>query len=564
MNKWIYSFDRDIKDLDNPAKLIGNKGASLSLMTSLDLPVPEGFTITTDINHYYQKNNAFPEDFKEELLGNIKIVEKLSKSNFGSSKNPLLFSVRSGSERSMPGMLDTVLNVGFNRGVLEFFEKKGLSLFAWDTWRRFLHMFSHVVYRIEHFYFDEILDSYLLGAGLQFEKDLEVDDIKEICDQYLNLIEEKTGSPFPESADDQLWLAMRAVMKSWFNERAIDYRKINNIPENIGTAINIQRMVFGNLDEDSSTGVVFSRNPENGKRRLKGEYIIRSQGEDIVSGFKTPWVISTSDKKNSPSTLYSLEELLPNVYKDIKKFTKKLENYFSCIQDVEFTVESGKLWILQSRKATVNINAAVKIAIDMESEGLVSREDAILSLQVNKIKKLLTPIIDPNFKNEIITKGLPASSGVVTGKVVFDSKALKKFSNKNHNTILVLKETSPNDVNAMNQSTGVLTCQGGMTSHAAVVARGLNKTCVTGARDIKIDFDNKRFHCGGLFIVEGDIITINGGNGEVLIGDAPTKIPTLSEALLQIVKWSEEINKNKSEDIIGFLEETQEIIKKNK
>ena len=564
MNKWIYSFDRDIKDLDNPAKLIGNKGVSLSLMTSLDLPVPEGFTITTDINHYYQKNNAFPEDFEEELLGNIKIVEKLSKSNFGSSKNPLLFSVRSGSERSMPGMLDTVLNVGFNRGVLEFFEKKGLSLFAWDTWRRFLHMFSHVVYRIEHFYFDEILDSYLLGAGLQFEKDLEVDDIKEICDQYLNLIEEKTSSPFPESADDQLWLAMRAVMKSWFNERAIDYRKINNIPENIGTAINIQRMVFGNLDEDSSTGVVFSRNPENGKRRLKGEYIIRSQGEDIVSGFKTPWVISTSDKKNSPSTLYSLEELLPNVYKDIKKFTKKLENYFSCIQDVEFTVESGKLWILQSRKATVNINAAVKIAIDMESEGLVSREDAILSLQVNKIKKLLTPIIDPNFKNEIITKGLPASSGVVTGKVVFDSKALKNFSNKNHNTILVLKETSPNDVNAMNQSTGVLTCQGGMTSHAAVVARGLNKTCVTGARDIKIDFDNKRFHCGGLFIVEGDIITINGGNGEVLIGDAPTKIPTLSEALLQIVKWSEAINKNKSEDIIGFLEETQEIIKKNK
>ena len=564
MNKWIYSFDRDIKDLDNPAKLIGNKGVSLSLMTSLDLPVPEGFTITTDINHYYQKNNAFPEDFKEELLGNIKIVEKLSKSNFGSSKNPLLFSVRSGSERSMPGMLDTVLNVGFNRGVLEFFEKKGLSLFAWDTWRRFLHMFSHVVYRIEHFYFDEILDSYLLGAGLQFEKDLEVDDIKEICDQYLNLIEEKTGSPFPESADDQLWLAMRAVMKSWFNERAIDYRKINNIPENIGTAINIQRMVFGNLDEDSSTGVVFSRNPENGKRRLKGEYIIRSQGEDIVSGFKTPWVISTSDKKNSPSTLYSLEELLPNVYKDIKKFTKKLENYFSCIQDVEFTVESGKLWILQSRKATVNINAAVKIAIDMESEGLVSREDAILSLQVNKIKKLLTPIIDPNFKNEIITKGLPASSGVVTGKVVFDSKALKKFSNKNHNTILVLKETSPNDVNAMNQSTGVLTCQGGMTSHAAVVARGLNKTCVTGARDIKIDFDNKRFHCGGLFIVEGDIITINGGSGEVLIGDAPTKIPNLSEELLQIVKWSEAINKNKSEDIIGFLEETQEIIKKNK
>ena len=561
MNKWIYSFDSDIKHLDNPAKLIGNKGNSLSLMTSLGLPVPEGFTITTELNHHYEKNNTFPEGFKEELSENIKVVEKSSKSNFGSSKNPLLFSVRSGSERSMPGMLDTVLNIGFNRDVLEFFEKKDLSLFAWDTWRRFLHMFSHVVYRIEHFYFDEILDSYLLGAGLQFEKDLGVDDIKEICEQYLNLIEEKTGSPFPESADDQLWLAIKAVMKSWFNERAIDFRKINDIPENIGTAINIQRMVFGNLDEDSSTGVVFSRNPENGKRNLKGEYIIRSQGEDIVSGFKTPWVISTSDKKNSPSTLYSLEELLPGVYNDIKKFTGKLENYFSCIQDVEFTVESGKLWILQSRKATVNINAAVKIAIDMEKEGLISREDAILSLQVDKIKKLLTPVIDPNFDNEIITKGLPASSGVVTGKVVFDSKKLKNYSNKKHNTILVLKETSPNDVNAMNQSTGVLTCQGGMTSHAAVVARGLNKTCVTGARDIRIDFDNKRFHCGELFIFEGDIITINGGNGEVLVGDAPTKIPSLPETLLQIIKWSKVINKSKDEDIVAFLEETQKIIK---
>ena len=561
MNKWIYSFDSDIKHLDNPARLIGNKGNSLSLMTSLGLPVPEGFTITTELNHHYEKNNTFPEGFKEELSENIKIVEKSSKSNFGSSKNPLLFSVRSGSERSMPGMLDTVLNIGFNRDVLEFFEKKDLSLFAWDTWRRFLHMFSHVVYRIEHFYFDEILDSYLLGAGLQFEKDLGVNDIKEICDQYLNLIEEKTGSPFPESADDQLWLAIKAVMKSWFNERAIDFRKINNIPESIGTAINIQRMVFGNLDEDSSTGVVFSRNPENGKRKLKGEYIIRSQGEDIVSGFKTPWVISTSDKKNSPSTLYSLEELLPGVYNDIKKFTGKLENYFSCIQDVEFTVESGKLWILQSRKATVNINAAVKIAIDMEKEGLISREDAILSLQVDQIKKLLTPVIDPNFDNEIITKGLPASSGVVTGKVVFDSKKLKNYSNKKYNTILVLKETSPNDVNAMSQSTGILTCQGGMTSHAAVVARGLNKTCVTGARDIKIDLDNKRFHCGELFIFEGDIITINGGNGEVLVGDAPTKIPSLPETLLQIIEWSKVINKSEDEDMVAFLEETQKIIK---
>ena len=564
MNQWICSFDSDINDLDDPAKLIGNKGVSLSLMTSLGLPVPEGFTITTDLNHYFQKHDKFPSDFNEELNKNIKIVEKSSGAIFGSSKNPLLFSVRSGSQRSMPGMLDTVLNIGFNRDVLDFFENKGLSLFAWDTWRRFLHMFSHVVYKIEHFYFDEILDSYLLGAGLQFEKDLEVNDIKEICNQYLDLIEEKIGSPFPENVNDQLWLAIKAVMNSWFNERAIDYRKINSIPEDIGTAVNIQKMVFGNFDENSATGVVFSRNPENGDRKLKGEYIIRAQGEDIVSGFKTPWVISTIDKKNSPSTLYSLEELLPDVYRDIVKFTGKLENYFSCIQDVEFTIESKKLWILQSRKADVNIKAAVKIAIDMEKEGLISKKDAILSLQVDKITKLLTPIIDPNFKNEILTKGLPASSGVVTGKVVFDYLSLKNFRKNKRNTILVLKETSPNDVKAMNYSTGVLTCQGGMTSHAAVVARGLNKTCVTGARDIKIDFENKRFHCGGLFIVEGDIITINGGTGEVLFGEAPTVIPSLPESFLKIIKWSKEINKGKDNDLVSFLSETQKIIQKSK
>ena len=564
MNQWIYSFDSDINDLDDPAKLIGNKGVSLSLMTSLGLPVPEGFTITTDLNHYFQKYDKFPSGFNEELNKNIKIVEKSSSAIFGSSKNPLLFSVRSGSQRSMPGMLDTVLNVGFNRDVLDFFENKGLSLFAWDTWRRFLHMFSHVVYKIEHFYFDEILDSYLLGAGLQFEKDLEVNDIKEICDQYLDLIEEKIGSPFPENVNDQLWLAIKAVMNSWFNERAVDYRKINSIPEDIGTAVNIQKMVFGNFDENSATGVVFSRNPENGNRKLKGEYIIRSQGEDIVSGFKTPWVISTIDKKNSPSTLYSLEELLPDVYRDIDQFTGKLENYFSCIQDIEFTIESGKLWILQSRKAEVNIKAAVKIAIDMEKEGLISKKDAILSLQVDKVTKLLTPVIDPNFKNEILTKGLPASSGVVTGKVVFDYLTLKNFRKNKRNTILVLKETSPNDVKAMNDSTGVLTCQGGMTSHAAVVARGLNKTCVTGARDIKIDFENKRFHCGGVFVVEGDIITINGGTGEVLFGEAPTVIPSLPESFLKIIKWSKEINKGKDNDLVSFLSETQKIIQKSK
>ena len=561
MSKWIYSFDRDIKDLDNPSKLIGNKGISLNLMTKLNLPVPQGFTITTELNQYYQKHDSFPDDFKKELDEYIGVVEKSSNANFGSSVNPLLFSVRSGSEYSMPGMLDTILNVGFNTSTLEFFEKEGRGLFAWDTWRRFLHMFSHVVYKIEHFYFDEILDSYLLGAGLQFEKDLKIEDIKEICTQYLNLIEDRNGFPFPEDVDEQLWLSIKAVMNSWFNERAIDYRKINDIPERIGTAVNIQRMVFGNLDEKSSTGVIFSRNPENGKRKLKGEYIIRSQGEDIVSGFKTPWVVNTVDKVNSPSTLYSLEELFPTCYEQLETISQKLENYFSCIQDIEFTIESEKLWILQSRRAETNIKASIIIAVDMVKENLISKKDAILSLKADKIEKLLIPIIDPNHRNEIITKGLPASSGVSSGKIVFDYLTLKNFIGNDENAILVLKETSANDVKAMHFSSGVLTCQGGMTSHAAVVARGLNKTCVTGARDIRIDSDNRRFHCGGMFYAEGDIITINGATGEVFNGYTPTIIPELPNPLLKILKWCEEINPVNYDNIVNFISETQDLLK---
>ncbi|MAC08446.1 MAG: pyruvate, phosphate dikinase, partial [Rhodobiaceae bacterium] len=296
MKKWIYSFNKNIDDVKNPAVLLGNKGIGLNLMTGLGLPVPQGFTILTSLNHYFQKNKSFPIEFENELAENILKLEEISNCKFGSTTNPLLLSVRSGSQKSMPGMLDTILNIGFNKKVLKFYEKQDKSLFAWDTWRRFLHMFSHVVYKIEHFYFDEILDSYLLGAGLQFEKDLEVNDIEEICNQYLILIEERIGRPFPEDVDEQLVLSIKAVMESWFNERAIDYRRINEIPDDFGTAVNIQRMVFGNLDDESATGVVFSRNPQDGKKRLKGEYIIRSQGEDIVSGFKTPWVISNVDK----------------------------------------------------------------------------------------------------------------------------------------------------------------------------------------------------------------------------------------------------------------------------
>ena len=442
MEKWIYSFNKNIDDVKNPAVLLGNKGVGLNLMTGLGLPVPQGFTILTSLNHYFQKNKSFPIEFENELAENISKLEEISNCKFGSTTNPLLLSVRSGSQKSMPGMLDTILNIGFNKKVLKFYEKQDKSLFAWDTWRRFLHMFSHVVYKIEHFYFDEILDSYLLGAGLQFEKDLEVNDIEEICNQYLILIEERIGKPFPEDVDEQLVLSIKAVMESWFNERAIDYRRINEIPDDFGTAVNIQRMVFGNLDDESATGVVFSRNPQDGKKRLKGEYIIRSQGEDIVSGFKTPWVISNVDKSESPSTILSLEEKFPDCYEKLEKFSKKLENYFSCVQDIEFTIEAKKLWILQSRRAESNIEASLVIYCDMVKEELITKKEAILSLDIEKIEKLLSPIIDPENKSEILTRGLPASLGVVSGFVVFDFESLIKLKNKKEKTILVLKETN--------------------------------------------------------------------------------------------------------------------------
>ena len=560
MEKWIYSFNKNIDDVKNPAVLLGNKGVGLNLMTGLGLPVPQGFTILTSLNHYFQKNKSFPIEFENELAENISKLEEISNCKFGSTTNPLLLSVRSGSQKSMPGMLDTILNIGFNKKVLKFYEKQDKSLFAWDTWRRFLHMFSHVVYKIEHFYFDEILDSYLLGAGLQFEKDLEVNDIEEICNQYLILIEERIGKPFPEDVDEQLVLSIKAVMESWFNERAIDYRRINEIPDDFGTAVNIQRMVFGNLDDESATGVVFSRNPQDGKKRLKGEYIIRSQGEDIVSGFKTPWVISNVDKSESPSTILSLEEKFPDCYKKLEKFSKKLENYFSCVQDIEFTIEAKKLWILQSRRAESNIEASLVIYCDMVKEELITKKEAILSLDIEKIEKLLSPIIDPENKSEILTRGLPASLGVVSGFVVFDFESLIKLKNKKEKTILVLKETNANDIKAMHASSGILTSQGGMTSHAAVVARGLGKTCVTGARDIKIDLDNKRFHCGGRFITEEELITINGENGEVYIGETPTIIPDLPSSLNEILNWCKEINNNEINNVLSFLKETKKII----
>ena len=562
MEKYIYSFNEIINEKIDPAEILGNKGSGLNLMTNLGLPVPQGFTISTRVNHYYQKNNSLPGDFKKELDKNIVNLEELSNSRLGSSKNPLLLSVRSGSQKSMPGMLDTILNIGFNKDVLIYFVDQDKALFAWDTWRRFLHMFSHVVFKIEHFYFDEILDSYLLGAGLQFEKDLEVNDLQEICNQYLQLIENRIGKPFPENANEQLNLSIKAVMESWFNERAIDFRKINEISDDFGTAVSIQRMVFGNLDDKSATGVVFSRNPKDGKKRLKGEYIIRSQGEDIVSGFKTPWVISNVDKEESPSTIFSLEEKFPNCYKELENYSKKLENYFSCVQDIEFTIESNTLWILQSRKAESNIEALLVISCDMVKEGLISKEEAILSLNIEKIEKLLSPIIDPKHENEILTKGLPASVGVISGVIVFDYDTLIEYTNKDNKTILVLKETSPNDVKGMHASSAILTTQGGMTSHAAVVARGLGKTCVTGARDIKIDTDNKRLYCGGKFLTEGDIITINGGNGDVFIGESPTIIPDLSESLKEIIGWCKKINTSKVSNIVDFINDTQKIIKK--
>jgi pyruvate,orthophosphate dikinase len=526
--KWVYTFEEGRADMKDQ---LGGKGANLAEMTNIGLPVPPGIIITTEAcNQFYLEGKQFPPGLEDQVREYIKILEEKTGKRFGDPANPLLVSVRSGAPISMPGMMDTVLNLGLNDDTVE-----GLAAaandrrFAMDCYRRFLNMFGDVVLGIEHVKFERILETQKDQAGVKFDNQLTAGHWQVVVEEYKKLIERETGRPFPQDPMEQLFKAIYAVFNSWNTDRAIVYRKVNKIPDDLGTAVNIQVMAFGNLGNDCGTGVAFTRNPSTGANELYGEYLINAQGEDVVAGIRTPQPIAT------------LKEEMPGVYQQFVETCRLLEKHYRNMQDIEFTIERGKLFILQTRNGKRTAQAAIKIAVDMVNEGLITREEAVMRVEAAQLDHLLHRRIDPNVKLEVIARGLPASPGAASGKVVFEADEAEKLGQEGHKVIMVRTETTPDDIHGIVQAQGILTSRGGMTSHAAVVARGMGKPCVCGCEAIRIDYDKEEFSVNGLIIKKGDIISIDGGTGQVILGEVPMIDPELSVEFQQLLEWADEI-----------------------
>ena len=548
MSIWVYDFDRKIKSGKTPLKnLLGGKGANLSEMIKIGLPVPPGFTISTEAcNEFYKSNQKYPKSLEKQVKTSIKNIEKKLKKNFGDKKNPLLVSVRSGARVSMPGMMDTVLNLGLNDETVQgLYKKTNNEKFAYDSYRRFIQMYSNVVLGVDHHNFEDLIEKYKLTKGVVLDTDLEASDWKELILNFREVIKEQTKKEFPQNVFEQLWGAIGAVFLSWKNQRAKTYRKLNNIPEEWGTAVNVQSMVFGNMGSNCATGVAFTRNPSTGDKNFYGEYLINAQGEDVVAGIRTPQNITLKARKESGSNEPSMEEAMPKVYQQLVKIYKKLEKHYKDMQDIEFTVENNKLWMLQTRSGKRTAKAAIKIAVDMVSEKLIKKEEALLRIDPKILDTLLHPTLDPKAQKNIIAKGLPASPGAASGKVIFTADEAEQLKSQSQKVILVRQETSPEDIHGMNAAEGILTCRGGMTSHAAVVARGMGKPCVSGVGNIQIDYENKEFKINDLVIKENDIITIDGSTGEVIKGEVPTIKPDMSGDFSTIMSWADNYRKLK-------------------
>ncbi len=525
--KWVYDFEEGSKDMKN---LLGGKGAGLAEMTRIGLPVPPGFTITTEACKEYQKTGKLSEEIKKEVLEHLRKLEEKTGKKFGDRSNPLLVSVRSGAPISMPGMMDTILNLGLNDDTVEGLKDlTNNERFAYDSYRRFIQMFGNVVMGIPHEEFEKILDKYKEENGLKSDTELTPEMLKNIIKDYKALYKEKTGQEFPQNPMDQLFTAIEAVFKSWNNPRAIAYRKINKISDDLGTAVNIVMMVFGNMGDDSATGVAFTRNPSTGEKKLYGEYLVNAQGEDVVAGIRTPKPID--EMKND----------IPSAFEELLKVADILEKHYRDMQDMEFTVEKGKLYMLQTRTAKRTAQAAVKVAVDMVKEGLITKEEAVLRVTPTHIDQLLHKMIDPNAKVTPIAKGLPASPGAASGKVVFDVKEAAERGKKGEAVILVRPETTPEDIEGMARSKGILTTRGGMTAHAAVVARGMGIPCIVGAEEIKLDLDKKEFYVNGVTVKENDVITIDGSNGTVILGEVPMIEPGLTPELQELLRYADEL-----------------------
>jgi len=543
MTKWVYSFgDGRADGAAEMRNLLGGKGANLAEMCNLGLPVPPGFTLTTDVcTHYTAHDGAYPDTLKEQVLEALAGIEETMACEFGNPENVLLLSVRSGARASMPGMMDTVLNLGLNdETVAGLARASGDERFAYDSYRRFIQMYGDVVLGVEHHNFEDILEHHKERCGASLDTDLGADDWRELSEKYRDMVEKELGRPFPQDPHEQLWGAIDAVFGSWMNRRAKTYRKLHNIPEDWGTAVNVQAMVFGNMGDDCATGVAFTRDPSTGDNAYYGEFLVNAQGEDVVAGIRTPQSLTIAGKEQSGSKLPSMEEVMPDVFSELIDVRKRLEGHYKEMQDMEFTVQKNKLWMLQTRNGKRTSKASLKIAVDMVAEDLISTSEAISRIDPGQLDQLLHPTLDPDAERDILGNGLPASPGAASGRIVFNAEDAEEWSARGEKVILVRIETSPEDIGGMHVAKGILTTRGGMTSHAAVVARGMGTPCVSGAGTLKVNYQDKTLTAFGEIIKEGDVITIDGSCGDVMRGEVPTIQPELSGDFAQLMEWVDE------------------------
>ncbi|GAA0440137.1 MULTISPECIES: pyruvate, phosphate dikinase [Sphingomonas] len=548
MTQYVYRFGGGVSDGGSGDKtLLGGKGANLAEMASIGLPVPPGFTISTQMcTRYYEEGQSFPDSLRQEVAEGIAHIEGVTGKTFGDAADPLLVSVRSGARVSMPGMMDTVLNLGLNDQTVEgLATASGDARFAWDSYRRFIQMYSDVVLELDHGRFEEALEIAKEDNGYNLDTELTAEDWQKLVAEYKALVEELWGKPFPQDVHDQLWGAIGAVFGSWQAERAKVYRRLNNIPGDWGTAVNVQAMVFGNMGDTSATGVAFTRNPATGENAYYGEFLINAQGEDVVAGIRTPQYLTKAAREGAGAKPLSMEEAMPDAYGELAAVFDRLERHYRDMQDIEFTVQQGKLWMLQTRSGKRTAKAALKIAVDMAEEGLITREEAVARVDPAALDQLLHPTLDPDAPRDVLTKGLPASPGAASGVAVFDSDTAERRSATGEPVILVRVETSPEDIHGMHAAKGILTARGGMTSHAAVVARGMGRPCVSGAGSLAIDSRARVMRVGTREIREGDTLTIDGSTGEVMAGSVPTVQPELAGDFGTLMEWADGVRRLK-------------------
>ncbi|MEX1109519.1 MAG: pyruvate, phosphate dikinase, partial [Dongiaceae bacterium] len=541
MTQWVYAFGGG--NADGSAKLrdlLGGKGANLAEMSALGLPVPPGFTINTDVCTWYYKNNqGYPDGLTSQAAAALSGIENLVGRKFGDKTNPLLVSVRSGARVSMPGMMDTVLNLGLNDETVEGLAAQSDARFAYDSYRRFIQMYGDVVLGVEHHHFEDLLELHKEERGVTLDTELTAEDLRQLVGAYKDIVQQELGEPFPQDPGKQLWGAIGAVFGSWQTQRAVTYRRLHDIPEEWGTAVNVQAMVFGNMGEDCATGVAFTRNPSTGANEFYGEFLVNAQGEDVVAGIRTPQHLTLAGKAANGSDMPAMEEVMPDVFGQLLAVRDRLERHYRDMQDIEFTVQQGTLYMLQTRSGKRTAAAALKIAVDMVAEGLIDEREAVLRIDPASLDQLLHPMLDPKAERHIISRGLPASPGAAAGQVAFTADEAEDRASHGESVILVRVETSPEDIHGMHAAVGILTTRGGMTSHAAVVARGMGRPCVSGAGDLRIDMEKRTMRARDIIVKDGDTITLDGATGEVMLGEVPTIQRELSGDFATLMEWAD-------------------------